>query len=233
MKKSIKHIRTIALAIFLFTNQGLFAQHDLGIKLGLGFSKTAPHFVDTEYSRFRVNYKPSGLLGVFYNYQLNDRFYFGTDMAFSQIEGRIDAEYHSFFSIDGEIYVTNSSNRSAAYHLSYLTIPIYVGTKGKGFNLVLGWQTGVLIRGTYRDKSNYLIDDEWAETSSFSDDIGFDQLDFGSYLEMGYNLTEKWNVHLNYYQGLNDLLPSELIVVDEVKPWRNSQFTIGCSYQFF
>ena len=99
--------------------------------------------------------------------------------------------------------------------------------------MALGWQTGVLIRGTYRDKSNYLIDDEWAETSSFSDDIVFDQLDFGSYLETGYNLTEKWNVHLNYYQGLNDLLPSELIVVDEVKPWRNSQFTIGCSYQFF
>lgn len=233
MKKPIKYIRTIALVIFLFTNQGVFAQHDLGVKLGLGFSKTDPHFVDTEYARFKVNYKPSGLFGVFYNYQLNDRFYLGADMAFSQIEGRIDAQYFGFVSIDGEVNTINSANSSTAYHLSYLTLPVYVGVKVKGFNVALGWQTGLMLRGTYRNKSNHLIDDEWAEMTTFSNDIGFDQFDFGSTLEVGYNLTEKWNIHFNYYQGLNDLLPSGLIVIDEIKPWRNSQFTLGCSYNFF
>ncbi|NOQ75490.1 MAG: outer membrane beta-barrel protein [Crocinitomix sp.] len=236
MKNKIKLINRGLLILGLFWIQATYAQHQFGAKLGLGISKTDPHFVNSDYSRFQVKYKPSAYLGLYYNYELNEHFYVGADLNFSQIEGRIDAQYYGGkYELDGEVFYTweNTANSISNYHLSYLTLPVYLGVKFKSFDMALGCQTGLMLRGAYSSMTSYFDEEVWTESNKSSDDIGFDLLDFGANIGLGYQLTEKWKIQANYYQGINDLLPTDLIVIGELNPWRNNQFTLGFSYQFF
>jgi hypothetical protein len=228
-------LNKIILILTLLIGQTLSAQHQFGVKLGLGTSKSDPNFVNTEYSQFQVNYQASGTAGVYYKYDLNERFYIGADMNFSQIEGQIDAQYFGFFQeIDGEIITVtevNTANATTNYHLSYLALPIYIGAKTGNFEVALGWQTAFMLRGTSFSDISTLVLGDWVKSTKSSDNLGFDQLDFGLNIGLGFKLNEKWKIHTNFYQGLNDILPSDLIVLGPINPWKNSQFTAGISFK--
>ncbi|MFT5823889.1 MAG: hypothetical protein ACI8ZM_005154 [Crocinitomix sp.] len=235
MMTKIKHVKVLIVVFGLFLSHSLLAQHHFGAKLGLGISKSDKNINSSEYIGFESKYAPSGTLGLYYNYELNERFFIGVDLMCSQLNGRENGAFYSKnYEMDGEetvVVLEEFMYWSIKRHFTYLTLPIYVGINLKELQFSVGLQWGVLFRERIIRVTNFHESEGVPESIVKSKNSVVDPLDFGINLGLRYSFNEKWKVHANFYHGMNDLNVPNEFDLEPTNPWHNSQFTVGISYR--
>ncbi|NOQ75491.1 MAG: outer membrane beta-barrel protein [Crocinitomix sp.] len=236
MMTQIKYSKILVVVIGLFLSHSLDAQHHFGAKLGLGISKSDKNFNTSEYRSYEAKYVPSGTLGLYYNFDLSERFFIGVDIICSQLNGRENSALYSkkYETNEGETVVVFEDIMywTIKHQFTYLTLPIYAGINLNDFEFTAGLQVAMLFRERFTRITNFPqyigVPESIVESKSSVDD----PLDFGINLGLGYSFNDKWKVHTNFYQGMNDLNVPNEFDLEPTNPWRNSQFVLGVSFGF-
>jgi len=208
----------------LFTNIILFAvtisafgQQTFGIKINAGIS-----YLKTE----RVTYPPmpetqkfysvfSGQGGLTYSYSFNSKFQIGTELLYSQIEGKEVLNGLSGV-LTNNAFISDGHYEIDTYrHIYYLGLPIYVGYNFNRLNINLGIH------------NNGATDSYESESKK----LDLNNLDYGLRFGVFYKLNEKYSIETNYYHGLSDIVNGGLISGSPV--WSVQQLTVGIKYTLF
>jgi hypothetical protein len=223
----MKHI-LIFTTLLIFISK-IYGQHTFGIKLNGGISNISVKTNNGQTLKHISYPQPSYNGGIYYAVNLNKKLTFGTEVLFTQINGK---EYL------GIPFTDNNNNPTGQYysdtiwrHLSYLGLPIYIGYNYKKLNLNIGVQTNIRIGGKVREiGSAPLNGDTLTWDNKFTNLNGYDKLDFG--IRAGFILKIYRNIGLegNYYLGLNNNLKGSITSNWKMK---NRQLTIGIRYTCF
>jgi len=225
----------------LFTNIILFAvtvsafgQQSFGIKINAGFSYlktervTYPQIPETQ------KFYPvlSGQGGLTYSYSFNSKFQIGTELLYTQIEGK---EVFNGFSglLTNNTFISDGSYEiNMSRHIYYLGLPIYVGYNFNKLNVNVGVQGNFKLGGsTHWTASSSSNNGATESYESGSNKLDINKFDYGLRLGVFYKLTEKYSIEANYYHGLSDIINGGFISGSPF--WSVQQLTVGIRYNLF
>lgn len=199
-------------------------QQEAGFKVNGGLSKL---IVDRDIVNTNSEYyfALSGQAGFFYNLHPGKRSVIGTELLFSQIEGREEMEI---------VYAGNVSNAPAAYgtsnidyHISYIAVPVYFGFKMDALTLNIGVQASYALASLGQIRGRAPTN---GTTVSFeqSSELGINRFDYGARAGLMFNLSRLFDVEATYYYGANNLSPAFNIGHWN---WKIQQLTLGLRYK--
>jgi len=218
--------------IILFTvTVSAFGQQTFGIKINAGLS-----YLKTE----RVTYPPmpetqkfyssfSGQGGLTYSYSFNSKFQIGTELLYTQIEGKEVLNALSGV-LTNNTFISDGHYEIDTYrHIYYLGLPIYVGYNFNKLNINLGIQGNFKLGGSSHWNTNSIYNNGATESyESESKKLNINKFDYGLRFGVFYKLTEKYFLETNYYHGLSDIVSGGLISGSPV--WSIQQLTVGIKY---
>jgi hypothetical protein len=151
-------------------------------------------------------YRPSGQIGVFYNFHLGSSSSMGTELLLLQIEGK-----SKYKKVSGDSY-------DVLRHLTYVGLPIYYGYKVKKIECNLGFQFNYLLRGK---EQNGNFGNETYKAN-------IDKFDYGVRGGIIYDYSNKFEIEGNYYFGINNIWADTY----HKGNWKVRQLTVGLRYKF-
>ena len=222
----------------LFTNIILFAftmiafgQQSIGVKLNGGLSYLKKEIIMNPPVPMTQEFYPvlSGQGGLTYSYCYKNKFLLGTELIYSQIEGKgyLKTPSSVINGVFSNEYITNNSLQ----HIYYLGVPIYFGFIYKKLNINLGVQTNFALASGGLEKIQASYDGELISYDIKKDDLGINKVDFGARLGLFYRLSDKFSIEANYYCGLTNLLKNKSLFDSPI--WQVQQLTIGLRYNLF
>jgi hypothetical protein len=219
--------RKLTIIFLLFLNLTVLGQHEIGLKLDIGLSKISKesYIGDPKNAIFDVKSAFSGQGGVFYNLHLGDKFVFGSELLFIQIEGQDRLE----FDIKDVSLENIGHTTSDLYeHISYLGLPIYCGLTIKNITLNAGFQLSYVLASRGKETCNGNINGAIYSGENRTDNLPIDKFDFGPRIGLIYNLNNKFAIVGIYYYGINNILENQ----DDGNPFSRKiqQATIGLRY---
>lgn len=144
MKKFLYKITFALFILFVVAlHNPMKAQQELGLKAGLGMTKLSGTFA--KYSDFQKwEYPaPSFHIGGFYNYNLSKNIGLGVELLYTNVGGKQSYQKNTKDSL-GNINLQHAVDLD--YHMSYLSIPLYVYYDIKKIRINIGIQNGFLLR---------------------------------------------------------------------------------------
>lgn len=213
----------ILLILMLFSSyQSALAQHKFGFTINPGISKFTNSY-NASNSDEKSVFRFSGNGGLFYQYHTN-KFLFGADLLFVQIEGK------DILEMDLTDANGNNVGHSTDYifrHHSYIGMPLYCGFKTKKLNFQIGFQFMYVFMGYSLEKGNATYNGDYYTWENKYDEISVQEFDYGLLGGFGYSINEKISVNLRYYYGIKNIFNGSP-QLDWV--WKNQQLTLGMSY---
>ena len=221
----MKHtISTLTFLLFYLTAS---AQYQFGIKANFGFSKINSRN-DIEINQ-KYFFNPSVQGGLYFNYPISNKSSLGTELFFTQIEGKETAN-SEINEPDGSPtgrYISVTRYK----HISYIGLPIYYVYKIKKLTFNVGLQANILLSNSAEDTYQ---GDAYGNGRIYTDKVQYelfiDKYDFGARCGIVYDLNKKFAVEGNYYQGINNILKK---VPSLYWKWNIQQMTIGLRYKLF
>ncbi len=220
-------MRLLFTVTFLICHQCFFGQNILAAKIAGGVSDiTSNNFSNvTKTSTF---FQPSGQAGFCYTYRVKNRFNFGGELLFSQIEGKERLETpatDTYGNLTGDLIIDNITKR-----ISYLTIPLIAGISFKKINFSIGFQTSFVLANSAHEYGEFTsngITTIWDKIGK----LNIDKYDYGIRVGMGYEINKRMVVEANYYYGLNNIV-SNTVTITNLK-WTVQQIVLGVRYNLF
>lgn len=219
-------LKTIFHSLFLLTLVSTaFGQHRVGIRVGAGLSRISNSF---EYpnASIKIYQAPSGLGGLYYNFQFNEKSSMSTELLLAQIEGREIIKW-KFYDSNG-----NSTGNSTSHiykHITYLALPVSYGFSIKKTTVNVGFQAAVALRKEGRVKIDQVNNGD-ASSSDGKLKLDIDRYDFGPRVGVGYALSEKLSAEGIFYYGINNLLSDDNVLSFS---WKIRQLSFGVRYSLW
>lgn len=220
MKKILQ--LTYLIIILIAFNINTFGQQ-FGIKASGGLSKLNYISVTIIGTPPSIPFVPSGQAGVYYHLPIGHTSSLGTELLFSQIEGKVKGE-KDFINPDEtlvghETHVTNN-------HISCLSLPVYYGLTINHLTFNAGLQFSYLLAKKEVHKSYGT-----SEGSPFHYETSMkmpyiDDFDFGTRAGIVYHLTDKLSVEGMYYYGLKNIYNRNI----SNSKLKIQQMTVGVRY---
>lgn len=219
-------MRQLLILILFVIHLTASGQHDIGMKANGGLSYLDTKFHSNE-TVDKIYFQPSGQGGLFYNFNLHDKFLIGTEILFIQIEGKEYFEVPETDNIGNPTGLVWSDN--IWRHISYLGVPIYFGYNFKKLNVNLGFQTNFTIASSGREKGQAPFNGDVVTWENKANKLGIDNYDYGLRAGVFFKLTDKFSIETNYYYGLNNILKYKI----GSWKWTVQQMTVGLHYKLF
>lgn len=205
-----------------------FGQHNFGIKInpGVSYFSTKAETNPPQNITQRFYPMPSGQAGFYYNYSFKDKFLIGTELLYVLIEGK---EYFKLPFTDNNGNPTGEFSEEDIWrHISFVSVPVYVGYNFNKWNVNLGvqgnfvWESGGRVEGR---ATLYGTPYTWENSS---DKLGINQYDYGIRAGVIYNLSARLSLEANYYMGLTNLIEDDDLA--KYWDWRVQQLTVGVRF---
>ncbi len=212
----------------LIISHSIFGQHDFGLKVNGGISYLSTNFQSSFPQEQKFYLMPSLQCGLFYNFHLPDKAIIGTELLFSQIEGKEYLSYEEMIQPgppSGQFVTTNTWR-----HISYLGLPIYFGINFKKLNVNLGFQANLLLASGGQEIGQAPYNGKIQTWDTKSSKLNIDNYDYGARAGILLNLTSRFSIEVNYYYGLNNILKDTK--ASSVWTWKVQQATVGLRYKF-
>lgn len=220
MKKLLQ--LTYILAIITTFNLNTFGQHQWGVKVNGGLSKITTTWEDPN-STFTTPFVPSGQAGLYYNLLMGKRISLGAELLFSQIEGKEKRETDL---VDAEGNNVGHATFFIYRHISYLSLPIYIGFNITKLTIHAGLQLSRNISGSDNDKHDGIINGEQFKSESKSINNPFSKYELGPRAGIHYRLSDRLVVEGTYYYGISNI-DKGVPMINELKV---QQMTVGMRY---
>jgi hypothetical protein len=224
--------RNLFLILTIFTSAlSSFGQHNFGLKanLGLSYLTTRMELSSTQKIEQTFYPMPSGQIGLYYSYQMTEKFTIGTDLLFIPIYGR--ERMKIFLSdINGNL----NGNQSEAYynrHIYNLGFPIYFGYKYKRFNYNLGAQLHYALTSGAKEKGDMTINGSTLHFENRAKKLGINKIDYGLRAGIVFEKSDRVSLNANYYFGLTSLLENSSF--NSFWVWKVQLVTFGVNYKLF
>lgn len=219
----------LILLILTFIDLTSLGQQQFGIKVSGGLSKIT-NSVDNSNATLTTPFVPSGQGGFFYNFQFGKFSSFGTELLFSQIEGKeiLEGNLWSLNESGNRVYFGYRKNNSYR-NISYLSLPFYYGFKINRLVINAGFQISYSISSSGREKDQAVIEGENFNIDNKTNDINIKRFDYGPRAGIIYHLTSKLAVEGTYYYGLNSIQKGDPIF----EKLKIQQATIGIRYSLW
>ncbi len=162
--------------------------------------------MDNPNATLTTPFVPSGQVGFFYNFQFGKFSSFGTELLFSQIEGK-DILEDDLYTLDGtgtRNYIGHRKD-DLYRHISYISLPIYYGFKFSRLMINAGFQISYSISSSGREKDHAVFEGENFSSDIKTNDINIKPFDYGPRSGIIYNLTSKLAIEGTWYYGLNNI----------------------------
>lgn len=195
---------TFFLCVVVSFSFNTFGQHQLGVKVSGGLSEIIRSGESSEVS-LNTSFVPSGQGGVYYNLSLGEKASVGAELLFSQIEGKeeMEMDFH-----DAQGNDAGHSSTLTLLHISYLSMPVYVGFNFNKLTVHGGFQVSYALAGSGREKSTVILKELQEESYSYDrkiEDLNYTTGDFGPKAGIFYQLTDKLSIEGTYYYGLTNI----------------------------
>jgi len=230
----MKKMRLLYFTFILLSTGLTYGQSIIGVKVNGGLSYLKSELKTYPPTPMTQEYYPmfSGQGGLTYQYCFKNRFVIGTELLYSQIEGK-DIENGLSGVLFNNNFIRDGHYQTTIYrHIYYLGLPFYVGYNLKKMTLNLGVQTNLKFGGGFHWYTNAAYDNGKIETFDFkSNSLNINKMDFGLRIGIFYKLSDKFSIETNYYYGLTNLVPVDSN--DEPPVWNIQQLTFGLRYELF
>lgn len=187
---------------FLILSSTIWGQWEYGVKGGLGVSK-----ITNEIEELSINPKTyfvvSGQIGVYSLIQSTSNLYFGAELLINQIEGK-ERSLMKFYD-NNDIY-TGFSKMEYQTHLTYLSLPVYVGINLSKFTLNAGFQLGLSVLSSEQVKGIINLEGIEMTFDETNHHLNFDKYDFGPRVGITFSIDERLSLEGTYYRGINNLV---------------------------
>ena len=219
--------RLLVTLTILLIHLASFGQHDLGLKVNGGLSYFSTKAKSTQPITQKFYFMASGQGGLFYNLHIHNKFLFGTEIVFMQIQGKelLKFELTDQYGNPTGQYSTNNIWRN----ISYLGIPIYFGYNYKKLNVNLGIQANYTLASNGHDKGQATFNGSVMTWSNHYDKLVIDSYDLGARGGILFRLSDKFSFEANYYYGFNNIVNKYL---SKLWTWKVQQMTIGLRYKY-
>jgi hypothetical protein len=216
------------LTIFAFSLTS-FGQHNFGFKtnVGLSYLSTRIQFSSTQNVEQKFYPMPSGQIGIYYIFQLSEKFTLGTELLFIPIFGR-ERMTVLFTDINGNI----NGDKSEVYYnrrIYNMGFPFYLGYNYKKMNFNLGIQTHYALTSGGKEKGNVAINGSNFKYENKAKKLGINNLDYGLRAGIVIENSDKLAFNGNYYFGITNLLESSS--VRTIAEWKAQMLTFGITYK--
>ncbi len=225
--KLVKEPTTLTvLCFFVIIHFSQAQQLSLGLSGSIGLSKVTTELPITD--DYDASFTTSANLGVFLEKQLNQHFFLGMEILWTQIEG--------YEASRDRVLLTwlEEQNRIQAIgiveidetklHASYLGVPVYLGFQMKKFELRAGVRPMIFLFANADHETNGIFFEDPFHATSRDENIQFNRIDVGSTLGIGYQLLPKLRIQADAYYGLKD------ITIDGTWERNIRQVTLGVNY---
>jgi hypothetical protein len=215
--------------IILFTvTMTVFGQQSIGVKLNGGLSYFKKEIIMNPPVPMTQEFYPmlSVQGGLTYSYCFKNKFLLGTEIIYSQIEGKGYLKTPS--SVINGVFSNEFITNNSLQHIYYLGVPIYIGYNYKKLNINLGVQTNFALASGGLEKIQASYDGQLISYDIKKDDLGINKVDFGTRLGLFYKLSDKFSLETNYYCGLTNLIKGKSFFESPI--WQVQQLTIGLRY---
>jgi hypothetical protein len=231
----MKKIRQFFLTIILLTTGLTYGQSFIGVKVngGLSYFKTELKMYPPSPMTQEFHPMLSGQGGITYNYIFKNKFLIGTELLYTQIEGKEYLKVLTGVTTNGNFISDNGFYEKNSFrHIYYLGLPIYFGYNVKRLNLNLGFQANLaLASGSQSYLNGIYSNGEAFSYDTNQNDLDISKLDFGGRIGIFYKLSDKYSIETNYYYGLTNLIKDKNI--NEPPVWHIQQLTFGLRYNLF
>ncbi|HEY3371570.1 MAG TPA: porin family protein [Prolixibacteraceae bacterium] len=226
--KNLLHL-TFILSIVIVFGLNTFGQQQFGIKVSGGLSQITNSMKSSNYN-ITPSFVPSGLGGLYCNLSLGKNISFGTELIFSQIEGKEELVVERIMMEGNNLgHFTGITYR----HISYLSLPVYFGYTIKRLTINGGFQISYALASSGRKKENLTFygfpRDETNSSNVKIDDIYIKKFDFGPRAGIVYHLTDRLAVEGTYYYGIHNIQNED----PEYGEWKVQQMTLGIRYSLW
>lgn len=229
---SINYMKIIlSIFTFLIFNYNLIGQHQFGIKAGFGISQTKS--IITNDMKYQCQIKPSGNIGLLYNFNFGKNSYVGINALFMRILGKENFEKsQTLQSFNGTNWVPVQINSKSDFYrkLNYLGFPLYYGMTFNKFSINIGLQPSIILNNTFDGQNTTQYTGGQNNTEVFywkNSEIGHNKIDLGAKAELNYSLSKNLIMEGTYYFGANKINYNY-----ESNKSRISQLTLGIKYLF-
>lgn len=190
--------RFFAVIFFCFNLTGLFAQHQIGVRLDLGVSSISNESDQTAHYEVKPNI--AGSIGLTYVFQISEFMGAEADLLITQLNSAQIQTYEGSF--QGCIYCTGTTSITRNFSFTYLTLPIYLKLRADRVKFGLGFRTGFRMYdgSTYTQSST--IGGATVKIGPTGSPYGLKPIDFGPALLIDFDLTEKWALGAHGYMGI-------------------------------
>lgn len=213
-------MKKLLLASLTIITISSFGQYTVGIKINAGLSKIS-NSLDPSNADFRVQVAPTGNIGIFYNLQLSQKLYLGSELLFFQMESKEKLEMDLFDGVDTVGHAWDLNRR----HISYLSIPIYIGIRFNKFSVDAGFQYGHALTSSGKSKGETTINGETTSYEKKYGNLNILKSDYGPRLGIIYYLNPSVSLEGNFYYGLPNILNNSGFLAPWT--WKNRQASIG------
>lgn len=232
LMKLHKEMKRLFTTIILFAVAvSTFGQQTFGIKINAGLSYLKTERVSYSSLPDTQKFYPvlSGQGGLTYSYNFNTKFLIGTEILYTQIEGKEVITGLSGMSTDNTITIDGHYEIDTYRHIYYLGLPIYVGYNFNNLNINIGIQGNFKLGGSSHWNANSVYNNGVTDSyESESEKLDINKFDYGLRFGVFYKLSPKYSIETNYYHGLSDIANGGLISGSPV--WSVQQLTIGIKY---
>lgn len=191
----------LTLLFVMIINFTILGQHNVGLKVSLGVSKT---FTTTQESPVSYDSKLmlSGSAGMFYTYNFNNKSTFIAELLFTQISGNEKTESALYVSQSTNIPLV-VANYTIYKHISYLSLPLSYGIKINKTTFSLGAQISRIVasKGKLEGQSN--SSGSITNLNNNQYDLGLNNYDWGPKIGLFHDLRKNTMLEVNYYYGMN------------------------------
>jgi hypothetical protein len=224
--------RKLFLILTIFTSAlTSFGQHNFGLKanLGLSYLTTRLELSSTQQIEQTFYPMPSGQIGLYYSYQMTEKFIIGTELLFIPIYGR--ERIKIFYSdINGNL----NGNQSDTYYnrnIYTLGFPIYLGYNYKRFNYNLGAQLHYALTSGGKEKGDMILNGNTLHFENKAKKLEINKIDYGLRAGIVFEKSDRLSLNANYYFGLTNLIDDSSFSSFWV--WKVQLVTFGINYKLF
>lgn len=172
---------------------------------------------------------PSGQGGLYYNFNLREKFSLGGELLFTQIEGKQLYQLSTINKNNQPSYQYADFN--SWQHISYLGIPVYFGLNLKKMNFNIGFKANFKLIYSGRMKGQIAYNGSSLQTFDKIDKLNIDSYDFGGRIGLTYRLSDKFRIEANYYYSFNNIISDA--IASKLWTWKVQQMTVGLHYKLF
>jgi hypothetical protein len=221
--------RNLFLILTIFTSAlSSFGQHNFGLRANLGISYLTTRIASLIPQQEQKFYPmPSGQIGIYYSYQIAEKFNIATDLLFIPIYGRDRIK-----TVNNSVIGNSNGYQSEAYfyrQIYNLGFPIYFGYNYKKININIGFQTHYVLTSGGKQKGSNTINGNTQKNESKMEKLGINKIDYGPRVGIVYEKSDKLSFNANYYFGLTNLLENS--IVNSFWVWKVQLLTFGINYK--